>query len=122
VRTDLRERFIAFNARYTIGDVRYGGSYVARTFVVAIAVRSAFRSNHFETRAEALAALRRQIAWPGIAPSPSKACCGFDETPPAFLRITLWGCGSGARGHLTVSPGYEIDGMNTSRGGHPCGI
>ncbi len=73
VLADLRERFIEFNARYSVGDVRYGGSHAARTFVVATAVHSASRSNHFETRAEALAALRRQITRPRIAPSPSRA-------------------------------------------------
>lgn len=58
---DLRERFIDFNSRYSLGDVRYGGSHAARTFVVATAVHSASRSNHYETREEALAALRRRI-------------------------------------------------------------
>jgi hypothetical protein len=58
---ELRERFIEFNQRFSLGDVRYGGSHVARTFVVSTAIQSASRSNHFETRPEALAVLHRQI-------------------------------------------------------------
>ena len=58
---ELRERFIDFNGRYSLGDVRYGGSHVAKTFVVSTAIQSASRSNHFETRPEALAVLHRQI-------------------------------------------------------------
>ncbi len=58
---ELREQFIGFNARFSAGDVRYGGGHVARTFVVSASIQSASRSNHFESRNEALAAVRRQI-------------------------------------------------------------
>jgi hypothetical protein len=58
---ELREQFIDFNKRFSLGDVRYGGGHVAKTFVVSTAIQSASRSNHFETRAEALAVLHTQI-------------------------------------------------------------
>lgn len=58
---ELREQFIGFNERFSVGDVRYGGGHVARTFVVSTSIQSASRSNHYETRNEALSALRRQI-------------------------------------------------------------
>ena len=57
----LRERFISFNERYSRGDVRYGGGAPAKTFVVSAAIQSGSRSNHFESRAEALTALRNTI-------------------------------------------------------------
>ena len=58
---ELREQFIVFNERFSEGDVRYGGGHVARTFVVSTSIQSASRSNHYEKRNEALAALRRQM-------------------------------------------------------------
>lgn len=61
----LRERFIGFNERYSRGDVRYGGGAPAKTFVVSAAIQSRSRSNHFESRAEALTALRNQICTDG---------------------------------------------------------
>ena len=57
----LREKFIDFNSHYSRGDVRYGGGHVARTFVVSTAIDSGSRSNHFETRPEALAAVNQLI-------------------------------------------------------------
>ena len=61
----LRERFIGFNDRYSRGDVRYGGGAPARTFVVSAAIQSRSRSNHYESRAEALTALRSTIRTDG---------------------------------------------------------
>lgn len=59
--SELQQRFIKFNEKFSVGDVRYGGSHFAKTFVVATSIQSASRSNHHESRAEALAALREKI-------------------------------------------------------------
>ena len=59
VLSELRERFVEFNKRFSLGDVRYGGKAFAKTLVVATSLLSSTPSNHFATRQEALASLRR---------------------------------------------------------------
>ena len=63
--SELQQRFIEFNEKFSVGDVRYGGSHFAKTFVVATSIQSASRSNHFESRADALVALREKIRLAG---------------------------------------------------------
>lgn len=58
---ELQQRFIEFNEKFSVGDVRYGGSTFARTFVTATSIQSASRSNHYQSRDEALSALREKI-------------------------------------------------------------
>jgi hypothetical protein len=54
----LQEVFLDFNRRYSKGDVRYGGTLVAKTLVISTAIRSESASELHATREEALAALR----------------------------------------------------------------
>lgn len=57
----LQERFIGFNKTYSLGDTRYGGGLVARSFIISTAVKSHSESRIFNTREEALSALINQI-------------------------------------------------------------
>jgi hypothetical protein len=57
----LQEAFLSFNAVYSKGDARYGGSLVAQTLVIATAVRSESASEMHATRDEALGRLRARI-------------------------------------------------------------
>jgi hypothetical protein len=59
--TQLQERFVEFNATFSLGDVRYGGTELAQMFVITTSIRSATRSNIFPGREQALAALRDRI-------------------------------------------------------------
>jgi hypothetical protein len=54
----LQEAFLEFNGRYSKGDVRYGGTLVAKTLVISTAIRSESASEMYATRDEALASLR----------------------------------------------------------------
>ncbi len=54
----LQEAFLEFNRQYSKGDVRYGGSLVAKTLVISTAIRSESSSEIYATRDEALASLR----------------------------------------------------------------
>jgi hypothetical protein len=57
----LQDGFVDFNAQYSKGDVRYGGSLVAQTLIISTAIRSESRSELYATREEALDHLREQI-------------------------------------------------------------
>ncbi len=54
----LQEAFLEFNRQYSKGDVRYGGTLVAKTLVISTAIRSESSSELYATRDEALASLR----------------------------------------------------------------
>ena len=58
---ELQQAFLEFNKQYSKGDVRYGGTIVARTLVIATAIRSESSSEHYGTREEALLSLRQRI-------------------------------------------------------------
>jgi hypothetical protein len=57
----LQDAFVGFNAAYSKGDARYGGSLVAQTLVIATAVRSESASEMHATRDEALQRLRARM-------------------------------------------------------------
>jgi hypothetical protein len=57
----LQDAFVSFNAVYSRGDARYGGSLVAQTLVIATAVRSESASEMHATRDAALVRLRARI-------------------------------------------------------------
>jgi hypothetical protein len=61
VMAKAREGFATFNGKYSLGDVRYGGDTVAKTFIIAQSIEAATRSHIFETREQALAALRAKF-------------------------------------------------------------
>ncbi len=54
----LQEAFLEFNRQYSKGDVRYGGTLVAKTLVISTAIRSESSSEIYATRDEAIASLR----------------------------------------------------------------
>ncbi len=56
-----REGFAKFNDKYSLGDVRYGGDKVTKTFIIAQSIRAATRSAIFETRKQALEAIRAKM-------------------------------------------------------------
>ncbi|MCP4895660.1 MAG: hypothetical protein GY906_01695 [bacterium] len=56
-----REGFARFNDRYSLGDVRYGGNAVTKTFIIAQSIKSATRSAIFETRGQAIQAIRAKL-------------------------------------------------------------
>ncbi len=58
----LQEAFIEFNGQYSKGDVRYGGSLLAKTLVITTAIRSKSASELHVTRDEALAVLRGRVS------------------------------------------------------------
>jgi len=57
----LQDLFVGFNRRYSKGDVRYGGTLVAKTLVISTAIRSESASEIYATREEALDHLRKRI-------------------------------------------------------------
>jgi hypothetical protein len=54
----LQETFLDFNRQYSKGDVRYGGTLMAKTLVISTAIRSDSSSEIHATRDEAIASLR----------------------------------------------------------------
>lgn len=56
-----REGFARFNDKYSLGDVRYGGDTVAKTFIIAQSIKASTRSAIFATRDEALNAVAAKI-------------------------------------------------------------
>jgi hypothetical protein len=57
-----REGFAGFNERFSLGDVRYGGDAATRTFIIAQSIETATSSAIFETRKQALDAIRAKMA------------------------------------------------------------
>lgn len=53
----LKKAFLAFNAKYSHGDVRYGGTLSSKAFWISTAVQEKIPSRVFQNRAKALAAL-----------------------------------------------------------------
>ncbi len=58
----VQEAFIEFNGTYSRGDVRYGGSLLAKTLVITTAIRSKSASELHVTRDEALEVLRARVS------------------------------------------------------------
>jgi hypothetical protein len=58
---ELQQAFLAFNGQYSQGDVRYGGTILAKTLVISTAIRSESSSEHYDTREKALESLRARI-------------------------------------------------------------
>jgi hypothetical protein len=57
-----REGFAQFNGRYSLGDVRYGGDTVTKTFIIAQSIKAATSSAIYETRQQAIDAIRQMMS------------------------------------------------------------
>jgi hypothetical protein len=58
----LQESFIDFNRRYSLGDVRYGGSASAKTIIISTAIKSTSQSDICTGREQALERIRNRIS------------------------------------------------------------
>jgi hypothetical protein len=56
-----RAGFAEFNANYSLGDVRYGGDAVTKTFIIAQSIKAATSSAIFQTRRQAIDAIRKMM-------------------------------------------------------------
>ena len=57
----LKRAFLSFNAKYSLGDVRYGGTLSSKAFWISTAVQEKTTSRVFSTREEAMDALQRMM-------------------------------------------------------------
>jgi len=58
---ELQDKFVSFNERFSLGDVRYGGAVFAKTLVIATAIRSGAPSALHDSREQALTKLRSMM-------------------------------------------------------------